>query len=345
MKTKKLVALLLCALLMVVTFSGCIGNMYKNVGTIDGTEISAGLYLMAEYNAYNDAKSLVDNPDKSVLKQKIDGEKASAWIKRKTEEKLKQYVLVHRLSRDLGISLSSDSQQAMEQTMQFWQYTADYYAELGIGQESFVRFNSNELLGNDVFNALYSEGGALYVPDSELKQEYADNNAHLRFFAIPAVSNEEGEDVTAQLEEMAADMVKKLQGGQTMEDVVNADMEKAYTLASRELTSETPEDNISTSYVSYDESSYALYSEEFVHMIKDMANGEYGYFNMGSTILIFEKIPAFSEGDSFEDLRYNILRSLKKGEYEEYLKEQYEDFEAKWSFGARWYYRPSKIAE
>ena len=68
------------ALAMLLALAGCNLSTPSSVGTIGGVEIPAGVYLLAQYNAYNTAANLADlatgetaNDVKAVLKAECTG--------------------------------------------------------------------------------------------------------------------------------------------------------------------------------------------------------------------------------------------------------------------------------
>ncbi len=104
-RLKKWAALAL-ALVMMLALSGCIGNFYKNAGTINGVEISSGLYLIAQYTAFSEARAndAVDD-EQDLFSQTLDGKSTSDWISERTVELLRRYVAVRALCREKGLQL------------------------------------------------------------------------------------------------------------------------------------------------------------------------------------------------------------------------------------------------
>lgn len=72
---QKLLALV-CALTLVVSLAGCVISTPDTVGSIGDYEISSGLYLLAQYDAYQKAADLASSDQdaanvKAFLKQTI----------------------------------------------------------------------------------------------------------------------------------------------------------------------------------------------------------------------------------------------------------------------------------
>ena len=145
---KKLLALI-CALALVFSLVGCTISAPDTVGSIGDFEITSGMYLLAQYGAYQQAAQLAgtdqDTTDvKAFLKETIttdsdSGETAvvSDYVAQKTQETLEMLAAVDARFKELGGKLtdeqisSSDSyaQQMMDQY-------GDTYTANGIGLET-----------------------------------------------------------------------------------------------------------------------------------------------------------------------------------------------------------------
>ena len=113
----KLLALL-CAAALAFGLAGCVLSTPDTVGSIGNVEISSGLYLLAQYNAYQSAAKLASSDQdstnvKSFLKETIttdadSGETAavSDYIAQKTQENLELYAAVETRFDELGGQLT-----------------------------------------------------------------------------------------------------------------------------------------------------------------------------------------------------------------------------------------------
>ncbi|MDL2220008.1 hypothetical protein LJC04_06770 [Ruminococcaceae bacterium OttesenSCG-928-O06] len=342
MKTKQLCALLLVAV-MAFALTGCIGNLYENALTIDGTEISSGLYLMAQFTAYNEARSKVEDAEKDVLKQKIDGQSATAWIRERAEELCLKYVAVQRLCREKGITLSYEGQQSIEQMMQYWTYLEELYTENGISEGTLRRYATNEELSSQLFMALYGKDGELASPDSEMMAEYAESHAHIRYLIIPTTPLEGDADVSGDVNAAVQDLLLLLQGGKTLEEVAVEDLPWVYDLMGRTYDVETAADSVTDSYIGYEQDNYETYTEEFLQELKAQSVGDYGLYAYSTTLLLYQKVTPFADAEEFDAMRGTVVSALKTDAYEEYLRSVYEAYPVNWVFGSRTYLSPGKI--
>lgn len=364
MKLKKFAALL-AAFALTLGLTGCIGNFYPDAMTVDGTKISSGLYLMMQYNAYSEAENKIDKPETAeedestveeedasepeevnVLKSTVEGQKASDWIAARTEELCRRYVLVERLCLEKGITLNEDGQSYLEQTMGYWEYLAEMYAENGINEDTFQRFLVNESLRDQLFQQMYGEDGELAPTDDEIKELYEAANARVRFISIPVkMSDEEQTDKTSEVEPLVDAMLEALKGGKTLEEVAQEQLGGVYELLEREFDPETVSDSISTSTIAYDQEDSDVYTPEFLNQLKEQAVGDYGSYNMGSTIMLYEKAVAFDSDEDFAERRATIISSLYSEDFDEYLASIYNNYTVTRPTGSQWYFRPSKIVD
>ena len=149
---KKLIALL-AAVAMVFSLAAC-GSTPDSVGTIGTVDITSGLYLLAQYDAYQKAADLAaseqDATDvKAFLKQTItvdadSGETAtvSDYVSQKTMENLETYAAIETRFEELGGQLTAEEEaQADSYASQLMeQYGPDSY----IGRVTAVMLGCSE---------------------------------------------------------------------------------------------------------------------------------------------------------------------------------------------------------
>lgn len=348
MKLKRIAALFM-AVLMAAGFTGCIGNLYENALTVDGTDISSGLYLMAQVAAYGEAYGKVEDTAKSVLKQKVDGQSAKSWIQNRALELCKRYVAVHRMCREMEITLSSAGQQNVEYSIAYWEYDPDraaYYTDNGISVNTYRRYITNQQLSGQLFTALYGEEGEMAVSAEELKAGYAEKYSHVRYLTVPVTPQaEDGNDYSEQVYAMLDQVVESIASGKlTLEQAAREELAPIYELLGRTFDADTVADGITTAYIPY-ETDDAFYPEELRAKLKGQATGDFGASPLGTSAVLYEVIPTFEDDTAFEDMRATVLSDLKSEAFEDYLRAIYDQYEVKWVPGAKWYFRPGKIVE
>ena len=138
---QKLLALA-AVLALCFSLAGCTISTPDTVGTIGGQEISSGLYLLAQFDAYQQAAQYAGEDQdpskvKSFLKETIttaDGESitVSDFVAQTTQEDLQRYVAVEDRFSQLSDGLTDDyTSQADSYTDQLMDSYGDLYKANG----------------------------------------------------------------------------------------------------------------------------------------------------------------------------------------------------------------------
>ena len=194
---QKLLALV-CALALVVSLAGCVISTPDTVGSLGDYEISSGLYLLAQYDAYQKAADLASSDQdaanvKAFLKQTItvdsdSGETAtvSDYVARKTLENLQTYAATELRFDELGGQLTAEEeQQADSYAQQLMDQYGDTYKANGIGLETVQHFERILLKSNDLLTLVYGNSGETPVSDADLTEHLENNMVELAYYVIP----------------------------------------------------------------------------------------------------------------------------------------------------------------
>ena len=191
----KLIALL-CALALVFSLAGCTISTPDTVGKIGDYEITSGLYLLAQYDAYQKAADLASSDQdasdvKSFLKATItpEGEDAitvSDYVARETLANLETYAAVETRFAELGGELTDEeTQQADSYATQLMDQYGDTYKANGIGLETVKFFERILIKSNDLLELVYGENGETPVSDADLTAHIENNMVELAYYTIP----------------------------------------------------------------------------------------------------------------------------------------------------------------
>ena len=219
---KKLIALV-CALALAVGLVGCSLSTPDSVGTIGDVDIPSGLYLLAQFDAYQTAADLAsDEQDaskvSSFLKATITvddatGETAvvSDYVAQKTLENLESYAAIETRFDALGGVLTPDEEtQADSYASQLMEQNGDLYKANGIGLDTLKRFERILIKSNDLLEMCYGTDGETPVSDAELTSHLEDDMVYIRYTVIPLYNTSTfafaDDDQSTQMLELAQTM-------------------------------------------------------------------------------------------------------------------------------------------
>ena len=220
---KKLIALV-CALALAVGLVGCSLSTPDSVGTIGDVDITSGLYLLAQFDAYQTAADLAsDEQDaskvSSFLKATITvddatGETAvvSDYVAQKTLENLESYAAIETRFDELGGVLTLDEEtQADSYASQLMEQNGDLYKANGIGLDTLKRFERILIKSSDLLELVYGVDGESPVSDADLTSHLENNMYELAYYTIPLYNTSTyasaDEDQTSEMLDLVQDAV------------------------------------------------------------------------------------------------------------------------------------------
>lgn len=220
---KKLIALV-CALALAVGLVGCSLSTPDSVGTIGEVDIPSGLYLLAQFDAYQTAADLAsDDQDatkvSSFLKATITvddatGETAvvSDYVAQKTLENLESYAAIETRFDELGGVLTPDEEtQADSYASQLMEQYGDTYKANGIGLNTVQRFERILIKSSDLLELVYGVDGETPVSDADLTSHLENNMYELAYYTIPLYNTSTyasaDDDQTSEMLDLVQDAV------------------------------------------------------------------------------------------------------------------------------------------
>ena len=219
---KKLIALL-AAVAMVFSLAAC-GSTPDSVGTIGTVVITSGLYLLAQYDAYQKAADLASSEQdatdvKAFLKQTItvdadSGETAtvSDYVSQKTMENLETYAAIETRFEELDGQLTAEEEaQADSYASQLMEQYGDTYKANGIGLNTVQRFERILIKSSDLLELVYGVDGETPVSDADLTSHLENNMYELAYYTIPLYNTSTyasaDEDQTSEMLDLVQDAV------------------------------------------------------------------------------------------------------------------------------------------
>ena len=174
------------AVMLLLGVTGCAMSTPASVGSIGGVDIPAGIYLLAQYNAYNTASGAAKlatgetaSNVKAVLKAEctgtINGEEVTTdgadYVARLTLRSLQYYAAVEKKFDELGGTLDEAATAEAAKTADTqWENNSDLYAANGISKATLEKYQLNSKKADACLKLIYGENGSSPVTE----QEYAD---------------------------------------------------------------------------------------------------------------------------------------------------------------------------
>ena len=237
---KKLLALV-CALALTVSLVGCALSTPDTVGKIGDFEVTSGLYLLAQYDAYQQAAQLADSEQdtskvNSFLKATITtdadtGETAVVkdYVAQKTLETLQTLAAVDARFAELGGELTEEQKSAADSyAQQLMDNYGDAYTANGIGLETLKLFQQLQYKQVLLLDLVYGKDGETPVEDGELTEHLDSTMYEIGFITVPlyntstfAFASDDQKAEMLQLAQQAA-TAANLMDYENVEDQVSA---------------------------------------------------------------------------------------------------------------------------
>ena len=194
---KKLLALI-CALALVFSLVGCTISAPDTVGSIGDFEITSGMYLLAQYGAYQQAAQLAGSDQdasdvKAFLKETIttdsdSGETAvvSDYVAQQTQQTLETLAAVDARFKALGGELTDEQIATADRyAQQMMDQYGDTYTANGIGLETVKAYERLQVEHTALLDMVYGPDGETPVEDDELTSHLDDSMYEICYISIP----------------------------------------------------------------------------------------------------------------------------------------------------------------
>lgn len=218
---RRIAAGILCAALA-LSLASCKDTTWSY--RIDGVEITSGMYIAFQINAYMEASQEVEDTSKDPLTQQIDGKDAEVWIADRVLEMCKSYAAVEKKFSEMGLTLSDEDQNRINTTHSSnWSYMSSYYEPNGAGEQSYKKILTNSYKSNMIFEKYYDKGGLEEVSDEDLKKEFVDKIALVKYVKMPmkdAEGNKLKSEGKAELKKTAEKYLDRLKKGEKIDDLI-----------------------------------------------------------------------------------------------------------------------------
>ena len=339
---KKLLALV-CALVMIFSLASCGLSTPDTVGKVGDFEVSSGLYLLAQFSAYQQAAQLAgtdqDATDvKAFLKETIttdtdtgDTAVVQDYVADKTLETLRTFAAIDARFAELGGELTAEQTQVADNYAQqlMDQYGSTYTAN-GIGLETLKAFERIQLKHTLLLTLVYGPDGESPVDDSDLTEHLDSQMYELAYVNIPlyntstfVFASDDQKAQMLQLAQAAAASCSETQDGSVSEQVsalhsaASAALPDIYAV----LDSTPAEDasNVQTELLTESDLTGAFTQDGAADAVRGLVYGEAAavQYNAASIILMMRIDPL--QVSTLDALRTQILSDMKGDELEDAL--------------------------
>lgn len=304
-------------------------------------EMPAGVYLNNLMQSYYEASMMVENPDKSVLKQQIEDKDASEWIKEEALKNTKQSMAICDLFNELKLSFTEEELMTCHtQAENYYEKAGKNLEENGISQNSVELLYQISYMKAKVFDALYGEGGEKEIDEAEVQKYYDDNYIKMavQTFNLPQkqeVAEDASEDekkAAQELYEMQLTPIVSQAEELRLEGEIGADSGKEWNTILNEYKKRNqpgdakPEDYDMTTdnYRLLDTATTPL-DKTIVDALKEAEQGKVISVRTDSLIAVGATTDIHEDPTDYEFVKNSIVHVLKEEEFENYLLEKASD--------------------
>lgn len=375
---KKFISLGL-ALAMLLGVAGCNITTPATVGSIGGVEIPAGIYLLAQYNAYSTAASNADlatgetsNDVSAVLKADVTGTigdeevttDGADYISRLTLRTIEYYAAVEAKFDELGATLEdAATAEAAESADSMWESNGDLYEANGISKDTLEKYLLNAQKAQVCMEMIYGENGQQPVTDAEYETFLQEECRYIDSVYLPLVDYSTysfaSSEQAAAIDAIADQCLSDLQASASA-DVDSTDAYSSMYMAASEYLPQVMEVMGSTDFDAsqsvyyigsqlYTPSNLSSYDDgEGGNLLTDAVD-EAGYgnwvkVNLGTAIALVRKVEPLKQGSlSTYKETYDLLSEMKSDAFMDELYAEGAAMEHQLDEGAMNTYKASNI--
>lgn len=331
---------------MLLSLAGCNLSTPSSVGTIGGVEIPAGVYLLAQYNAYNTAANVADlatgetaDDVKAVLKAECTGtigdEEVTAtgaeYVEKLTQRAIDYYAAVETKFAELGATLEDAATSEVADNLDsMWESNGDLYEANGIGKSSLEAYLLNAQKASAILQLVYGPQGTEPVTDEEYTDFVNNSCYYIESVQIPLVdystytmANDEQKDQVMQIAEQCREQLSEESNSETLSSTALYEAAMTYVPQAMEAIGATMEDATQAMYYAgsglYTPDDVASYGGEGYNNLTDPLDeagmNQWVTINLGTTVLVARRIDPFKTYTIAQlTSMYDLLTPLKSDE-------------------------------
>lgn len=361
------------AAMMLLGVAGCAAGTPTTVGTVGGVEIPAGVYLLAQYNAYNTASGLAElatgetaNDVKTVLKASctgtINGEEVTAngadYIAQLTDNAINYYAVVEKNFAEKGVTLDdAATAEAASTADSLWESNGELYTANGIGKASLQNYLLNSQKAQALLNLTYGPEGSDPVSEQEYEDYITGECYYLETVEFPLIDyttySFATEEQAAEIRDIAEQCKAELENAVATATAETAGNSAIYTAAMSYLPQAmavlgSEMDPTQAVYYAgsqlFTPNDLAGYQESLLAPLDEAGMDTWITVEMGTSVMVARKVDPLANYTVDELVSmYGLLDSMKSEEFQTMLYDEGAALERALDAGAIKTYAASKI--
>lgn len=329
------------AMLLLLAASGCTITTPSSVGSIGDVEIPAGIYLLAQYNAYNTASGDADlatgesaRDVKAVLRAECTGTigdeevttDGADYIAQLTLRSLEYYAAVETMFDELGGVLDdAATSEAADTAASVWESNGDLYAANGISQAKIEQYLLNNQKAQACLELLYGENGQTPVTEAEYTDYLQNECLYIDEVQLPLfdantyafADEEQAAEIQALAEECAATLNEwaTAEQGRSERQVSMIEAASEYIPRTGEILGATMESAQALQYISSQlmtPDTLTSYGDSLTEAADAAGENTWFTYDTGMSVAVMcsvDPLEAYSLQELIEG--YDLLRTMK----------------------------------
>lgn len=329
------------AMLLLLAASGCTITTPSSVGSIGDVEIPAGIYLLAQYNAYNTASGDADlatgesaRDVKAVLRAECTGTigdeevttDGADYIAQLTLRSLEYYAAVETMFDELGGVLDdAATSEAADTAASVWESNGDLYAANGISQATIEQYLLNNQKAQACLELLYGENGQTPVTEAEYTDYLQNECLYIDEVQLPLfdantyafADEEQAAEIQALAEECAATLNEwaTAEQGRSERQVSMIEAASEYIPRTGEILGATMESAQALQYISSQlmtPDTLTSYGDSLTEAADAASENTWFTYDTGMSVAVMcsvDPLEAYSLQELIEG--YDLLRTMK----------------------------------
>ena len=329
------------AMLLLLAASGCTITTPSSVGSIGDVEIPAGIYLLAQYNAYNTASGDADlatgesaRDVKAVLRAECTGTigdeevttDGADYIAQLTLRSLEYYAAVETMFDELGGVLDdAATSEAADTAASVWESNGDLYAANGISQATIEQSLLNNQKAQACLELLYGENGQTPVTEAEYTDYLQNECLYIDEVQLPLfdantyafADEEQAAEIQALAEECAATLNEwaTAEQGRSERQVSMIEAASEYIPRTGEILGATMESAQALQYISSQlmtPDTLTSYGDSLTEAADAAGKNTWFTYDTGMSVAVMcsvDPLEAYSLQELIEG--YDLLRTMK----------------------------------